>query len=160
METKQKTQTKGIIRLYGADIKGNIKLFTALQKVKGVNDAMSNAICKLLDLPFSKKIGDLTDAEIKNVEEFIKNPKKHNLPDWMLNRRYDPRDGETKHIISADLDFTQRQDKEALIKIKCYKGVRHMHKLPVRGQRTKGSFRKSGRAVGVSRKKEAPGKKK
>jgi small subunit ribosomal protein S13 len=37
-------------------------------------------------------------------------------------------------------------------KIKSYKGIRHMFNLPVRGQRTKGNFRK-GKSVGVVRKK-------
>ena len=39
-------------------------------------------------------------------------------------------------------------------KIKCYKGVRHMLDLPVRGQRTKSNFRKNKGKVhlGVKRK--------
>ena len=39
-------------------------------------------------------------------------------------------------------------------KLKTYKGIRHQAKLPLRGQRTKGSFRK-GTIVGVKRKASA-----
>jgi small subunit ribosomal protein S13 len=43
-------------------------------------------------------------------------------------------------------------DINELKRIKCYRGIRHAAKLPVRGQRTRGSFR-TGKTVGVSRKK-------
>lgn len=36
--------------------------------------------------------------------------------------------------------------------MRAYRGVRHQHGLPVRGQRTRGSFRKN-KTVGVQKKK-------
>ena len=51
-------------------------------------------------------------------------------------------------------------DIDKLKKIRCYRGVRHMQGLPVRGQRTRSSFRKSGKTVGVSREKAARTKQK
>jgi len=67
--------------------------------------------------------------------------------------------GEDLHLVGPDLKFTREQDVKMMIKIKSYRGVRHMFGLPVRGQRTKSSFRK-GRTVGVVRKKIQPTKKK
>jgi len=52
----------------------------------------------------------------------------------------------------------QENDIKQLKKIKCYKGIRHIQNLPVRGQSTKAHFRKRGnRALGV---KKAKGSKK
>jgi len=45
-----------------------------------------------------------------------------------------------------------REDLNRMKKMKSYKGVRHQLGLPVRGQRTKSSFRK-GTSLGVQRKK-------
>lgn len=151
-------ETKGIIRIYGTDIKGETKLFVALQKIKGVNDVFANAVCKKCNLSYTKKVGDLSDQELKKIEDMLKYPKKYGFPEWMLNRRKDPVSGENKHLVGPDLDFTKKQDIEKMIKIRSYKGVRHMYGLPVRGQRTRGSFRK-GKTVGVSRKKQQPAKK-
>lgn len=151
-------ETRGIIRIYGSDIKGETKLFIALKKIKGVNDVIANAVCKKCNLSYSKKVGDLSDQELKKIEEMLKNPKKYGFPEWMLNRRKDPKSGEDLHLVGPDLDFIKKQDIEKVIKIKSYKGIRHMYGLPVRGQRTRGSFRK-GKTVGVSKRKLQPAKK-
>jgi len=151
-------ETKGIIRIYGSDIKGETKLFVALQKIKGVNDIITNAVCKKCNLSYNKKAGDLSDQELKKIEDMLKNPKKYGFPEWMLNRRKDPKSGEDIHLVGPDLDFTKKQDIEKVIKIRSYKGVRHMYGLPVRGQRTRGSFRK-GKTMGVSKRKLQPAKK-
>jgi small subunit ribosomal protein S13 len=45
-----------------------------------------------------------------------------------------------------------REDLNRLRKTRSYRGIRHELGLPVRGQRTKSSFR-TGRTIGVSRKK-------
>lgn len=150
---------KGIVRIAGADIKGEKQLFTSLQRIKGVGDMFANAICRVCNFDFSRQVGTLTDAEIDKIEKLIKDPLKFGIPVWMLNRRADPETGEDKYLSGPDLMFTLRQDIEGMKKIKCYKGVRHMYGLPVRGQRTKSSFR-GGRTVGVVRKKVQPSKKK
>ena len=45
-------------------------------------------------------------------------------------------------------------DIKKMIKMKSYKGTRHTSGLPVRGQRTRSHFRKSGVAMGVKKKVE------
>ena len=92
------------------------------------------------------------------MEETLKNPTKFGIPAWVMNRRRDLVTGEDVHLVGADLEFAQKQDIKRMIDIKSYKGVRHMFGLPVRGQRTRSSFRK-GRTVGVVRKKVMPAKK-
>jgi small subunit ribosomal protein S13 len=152
-------EIKGIERIAGTDIKGENQLYTSLQRIKGVGGAFANAICRVHNLDRKRKIGTLTAEEIKKIEETLKNPAKFGIPSWLLNRRKDLETGEDKHVAGAELKFVQEQDIKRMIRIKCYKGVRHMFGLPVRGQRTRSSFRK-GRTVGVVRKKSMPAKKK
>ena len=97
-----------------------------------------------------QKIGYLPDDTINKIEDAIRDPKKVNVPDWMLNRRNDYETGKTEHLIESDLIMRLRDDLNRMKKIRSYKGRRHEVGLPVRGQRTKATFRK-GSSVGVSR---------
>lgn len=151
-------EIRGIIRIAGADIKGENQLFTSLQRIKGVGGTLASAVCKIHNLDRNRKVGTLTDLEIKKIEDTLKNPTKFGISPWITNRRKDPETGQDRHLVGPDLTFTRQQDIKKMIKIKSYKGVRHMFGLPVRGQRTRSSFRK-GRTVGVVRKKAQPAKK-
>jgi small subunit ribosomal protein S13 len=151
-------EVKGIIRIAGADLKGENQLFTSLQRIKGVGGTLANAVCRIHNFDRKRKVGTLTESEIKKIEETLKNPTKFGIPVWMINRRKDPESGQDRHLVEPDLTFTQQQDIKKMIKIKSYRGVRHMFGLPTRGQRTRSSFRK-GRTVGVVRKKAMPAKK-
>jgi small subunit ribosomal protein S13 len=100
----------------------------------------ANMICLNAKVDRIKKAGDLTEAEIKSLEKEIQNPR---APSWLLNRRKDQETGEDKHLVGSDLIFAVDGDLKEMIKMRSYKGVRHMHKLPVRGQRTKSNFRRN-----------------
>jgi small subunit ribosomal protein S13 len=103
-----------------------------------------------MGLDLNQKIGYLSDKEVEEIEEKIRDPKSINIPDWMLNRRNDYETGETGHLIESDLMMTLRDDLNRMKKTRSYKGRRHEVGLPVRGQRTKSTFRK-GSSVGVRR---------
>ena len=152
-------ELRGIVRLAGADMKGEKQLFIAIRKIKGVGPSIANAVVKVSGIKPTKKIGLLTNDEIKKIDDIVNNPKKYGIPSWAYNRKKSPEKGTDEHLISSELIFSHKQDVKNLIDKKCYRGVRHMHGLPVRGQRTKSSFRK-GRTVGVVRKKSQPAKKK
>ncbi len=78
----------------------------------------------------------------------------------MVNRQKDPYSGDNIHLVGPDLELMNREDINLQKKLKSYTGVRHALGLPVRGQRTRTSFRK-GTTIGVSRKKAVqPAKKK
>jgi len=143
---------KSIIRIMETNLDGNKPVKIAIRRVKGVSFMFGNAIssvCKFSD----KLVGELSDAEIKELEEILTNPAKYNIPSWLYNRRFDPLTGENTHLCVSQLDFTKRMDINAMKKMKTYKGVRHSSNLPVRGQRTRSSFRK-GSTVGVKKKKK------
>ncbi|MFH1377008.1 MAG: 30S ribosomal protein S13 [Candidatus Woesearchaeota archaeon] len=143
---------KPIIRIRTTDVNGNKSIMNALLKVKGVSHSMSNMLCNVLKLDKTKKIGYLTDEEVKKIEESIKDPKSINIPTWALNRQKDLETNEDHHVSGTDLRLRKEFDIKRLRKIKSYVGMRHAAGLPVRGQRTKGHFRK-GKSLGVKKKK-------
>ncbi|MBI2105632.1 30S ribosomal protein S13 [Candidatus Woesearchaeota archaeon] len=148
---------KQIIRIMGADIKGEMQTYNALTKIHGISFMLSNAICNVLKLNKNEKIGSLSNEELKKIESVIKQDA---FPTWLKNRRKDMDSGKDLHLVSTDLKFQKELDIKHLRKIRCYRGIRHSLGLPVRGQRTRSNFRK-GKTVGVKKKsvKTASGKK-
>jgi small subunit ribosomal protein S13 len=65
------------------------------------------------------------------------------MPIWLKNRRKDYETGVDKHLLGTDLDLTQENDIKRLKKVKAYRGIRHIHGQPSRGQRTKSNFRRN-----------------
>ncbi|MCX8179430.1 MAG: 30S ribosomal protein S13 [Candidatus Aenigmarchaeota archaeon] len=154
---KTSGELRGIVRIAGVDLKGEKKVYVSLQRIRGVGHSIANAICKIANIDRNRKVGTLTEEEVEKIEMILENLNKY-VPAWLLNRPADPESGQNRHLFSADVKFTQDQDIKKMIEKRCYKGVRHALGLPVRGQRTRSSFRKAG-PVGVVRKKKQPGKK-
>lgn len=145
---------KHIIRIANTDLEGNKAIFYALTKIKGISHVFANAVLSIANIDKEKKAGTLTQLEISKLDEIVKNPAKFNVPEWLFNRRKDYDSGEDKHILNADLKFTQENDVKRLKKIKSNRGLRHAWNLPLRGQRTKSNFRRNkGKVTGVKRKK-------
>ncbi len=150
---EEKTEFKHLVRIASADLDGNKVVGYALRNVKRIGFQFANMVCALAGIDKTKKVGNLSDAEIKKLDEIITNPLKAGAPVWMVNRRKDYEDNSDKHLLTADLTFTKDNDVKRMKKIKCYRGMRHAYGLPVRGQRTKSNFRKSkGKVMGVKRK--------
>ncbi len=138
-----------IVRILATDIDGNLSVERALRRIKGISFMFSHAICIKSDLDRRKKVGLLAETEVKNLERLIK---AYEVPTWMLNRRKDTETGTDVHVVMAELDLKKREDINNMKRIHSYRGVRHELGQPVRGQRTRSSFRTS-KSVGVSRKK-------
>lgn len=145
-------QMRELVRIVDTNIKGDKKLPFALTYIKGVGSSYAHAVCTVCNTQLNKKIGELSQQEIENLEDAIRNPKKYGIPTWLLNRRKDIESGEDTHVVSSTVKFTTEVDIKRLKKMKCYRGMRHAFGLPVRGQRTKSNFRE-GSALGVQRKK-------
>lgn len=162
METKQKTKEieekyeERMVRILSEDIEGGMGLYTGLTKIKGVSWGFANAVCNALDLDKRRKIGSLTQDEIKKISDFIKEPK---IPGFLLNRNFDFETGKNLHVTGTNLELQKEFDIKRLKKIKSYRGIRHAAGLPVRGQRTKSHFRKN-RSKSVGIKKRGKGKEK
>ncbi len=146
------SEFKGIVRIFGTDLKGERNVDLALTGIKGIGMMMARAIAHIIEVNPQEKLGNLSDEKIEQIETVLNNPQDHGLPSWMLNRRRDYVTGGDIHLVGADLIISLREDLNRLRKIRSYRGIRHELGLPVRGQRTKSTFR-TGRTLGVSRKK-------
>ena len=145
-------ELKHLVRIANTDLDGKKTIAFALSKIKGVGISFAHAACRIAGVDVNKKAGALSDAEIRNVEDAVKNPIRAGLPAWIVNRRFDPETGQNRHLLLGDLQFTRENDIKVMKKIKCYKGVRHILGQPVRGQRTRSNFRKNkGKVMGVRR---------
>ncbi len=138
-----------LIRIAGQDLPGSKNVYVALTRINGVSWSISNAACIKLNIPKLKRVSELTKNEIITIENFLKNP---DIKDFLKNRRNDLETGKTGHLISADLEIKKDFDIRRLKKIRSYKGIRHIAKLPVRGQRTRSHFRKKGQVFRVRKK--------
>ena len=150
-DKKERKEFRHRLRLAGIIIDGNLDVERALQKIKGIGNRVSKSILQTLNIDKRTKIGSLDDVDIERIEKAIEDIDK-NLPSWMLNRQRDPYSGEDIHLTGADLDMALREDINIQKELKSYRGIRHSLGLPVRGQRTRTSFRK-GATIGVSRRK-------
>ena len=144
-------EERKIVRLLAADLDGKLSVIRALRKIKGVSFMVSNTICTVTNTDPRKKVGLLSEVEIKNLENVMSNLDKH-APDWMLNRRKDRETNINMHLFSTALDLKKRDDINIMKKMHSYRGIRHELGLPVRGQRTRSSFRTQ-KTVGVTKKK-------
>jgi len=147
------TEYKHIVRIADSDLDGSMKAAYALTKIKGVGITLAHAILRTIGVNPEKRLGFLTEEEIKRINEAVKNPSKFKVPKYLLNRQRDPETGEDLHLIGADLTLTIRSDIERMKAIKCWKGVRHALGLKVRGQKTRTTGRK-GMTVGVRRRRK------
>lgn len=149
-EPKKEKHEERVVRILSKDIEGKMTVYSGLTKVKGISWALSNAICKKLGIDKKRKIGSLSEEEMKKILEFMKETA---LPQYILNRQKDFETGKDKHLIGSDLELVKEFDIKRLKKIKSYKGIRHAAKLPLRGQRTKGNFRPNRKKGGGIKKK-------
>ncbi len=142
-----------IVRVANTDLEGKKSIIQAMTKIKGVGIMYSNFCLRAVGIDGQKRAGQLSDTEVKQIDEAVRNPQKYGAPGWMLNRRNDPDTGETRHLITSELAFAKDTDIKMMKKIRNYRGIRHMSGLPVRGQRTKSNFRRSkGKVMGVTKK--------
>ena len=141
-------ELRKIVRFMDTDIDGTIKTAKALRRIRGVGFTFSRISCMKAGIGEGRKIGELSADELKSLQNAIANPA---VPAFLLNRRKDMETGRDIHLTKIALDFSKREDINLMKRIKCYKGARHELGQPVRGQRTRNSFR-TNTSVAVSKK--------
>ena len=107
------------MRIIGINIPDNKKVITGLTYIYGVGHTLASNIIRATKINESKRIKDLTSAEINSIKDFI----------------------EKNYKIEGELRQEVKQNINRLKDLKTYKGVRHTRRLPVRGQRTKTNSR-------------------
>lgn len=141
-------ELKKIVRFMDTDIDGDLQIGRALRKISGIGFVFSRISCMKAGIDEKSKTGALSSEELKRLQENIVNP---SVPSFLLNRRKDLDTGNDIHVTRINLELKRRDDINLMKRIKAYKGIRHELGLPVRGQRTRSSFR-TNITVGVSKK--------
>lgn len=106
------------MRIAGTNIPDNKHLEIALSYLYGIGIPLAQKILDKVNIPRNKKAKDLTSAEATRLREEIE--------------KY-PIEGGLRREVTLNI--------KRLRDIKCYRGIRHIKNLPVRGQRTKTNAR-------------------
>ncbi|NIM43295.1 MAG: 30S ribosomal protein S13 [Hydrogenophaga sp.] len=105
-------------RIAGINIPPHKHAEIGLTAIFGIGRTRARQICDACGIAYSKKIKDLSDAELEKV-----------------------RDQVGTFTIEGDLRRETTMNIKRLMDIGCYRGLRHRRGLPVRGQRTKTNAR-------------------
>ena len=80
------SEFRGIVRVCGKDMKGELPLAKALTRIRGLGVNLADSIAEIAikELKISKMeiVGNLTDAQIDALEEIIHDPVKYGIPLW------------------------------------------------------------------------------
>lgn len=105
-------------RIAGINIPPHKHAEIGLTAIFGIGRTRARKICEACGIDYTKKIKDLTDAELEKV-----------------------RDQVGTYTTEGDLRRETTMNIKRLMDIGCYRGFRHRRGLPVRGQRTKTNAR-------------------
>jgi len=106
-------------RVAGIDIPVNKQAWVSLQYLYGIGPSLSYKILDKAKIAPDTKVKDLTEEEVNKIREII-------------DKQYRV-EGELRKEINFNI--------KRLIEIGSYRGLRHRHGLPVRGQRTRTNAR-------------------
>ncbi len=106
-------------RIAGVEIPKNKKVTVGLTYIFGIGMTTSKKIIEKAKIDPDKKVKDLTEEEIQRIRTIIENECK----------------------VEGDLRTEVMMNIRRLREIGCYRGIRHMRKLPVRGQNTQANAR-------------------
>ena len=148
-------EVRGVVRLAGRDLRGNLSIRRAITSVKGIGlslgQVVSGVITEQLNMNDKTMLGELSEEEIGKLEQVLMHPESFGVPNRMLNRRKDVINGTDSHLISTDLVYAVKQDIDHEKDSNTWRGYRHTYGQKVRGQRTRSTGR-TGMTVGVLRK--------
>ena len=105
-------------RIAGINIPNHQHAEIALTAIYGIGRARAQAICSAAGVQGTRKIKDLTDAELDRLRESVQ-----------------------KLTVEGDLRREISMSIKRLMDLGCYRGSRHRKGLPVRGQRTRTNAR-------------------
>ena len=119
-------------RIAGINIPPQQHAEIGLTAIYGIGRTRARDICDACGIAYSKKVKDLTDADLEKLREEV-----------------------GKLTIEGDLRREVAMNIKRLMDLGCYRGLRHRRGLPVRGQRTRTNARtrKGPRRAGVALKK-------
>ncbi len=121
-------------RIAGVNVPDRKKVPYALRYIHGIGMTTALRICKLTNIDVERRMNELSEDELNELRKEIE---------------------KDDYVIEGDLRRLVMQNIKRLMDIKCYRGLRHRNRLPVRGQRTKTNARtRKGKAVAIAGKKK------
>jgi small subunit ribosomal protein S13 len=106
-------------RVAGVDIPGEKRLEIALRYIYGIGPYRAREICRKTGIDPGIRANTLTEDQISRIAAVI----------------------ESDYVIEGQLRRQIQQNIARLRDIRCYRGLRHIRGLPVRGQRTRTNAR-------------------
>ncbi|MDD5590949.1 MAG: 30S ribosomal protein S13 [Dehalococcoidales bacterium] len=106
-------------RIAGVDIPKNKQIWISLQYIYGIGPELSRRILVQTGISADTKADSLTEDEVNRLREVI----------------------DREYKVEGDLRKEVNFNIKRLIEIGSYRGLRHRHSLPVRGQRTRTNAR-------------------
>lgn len=101
-------------RIAGVNIPAQKPVWIALTYVYGIGRTTSKKLLTEVEVPFDRRVNELSDAELGRIRDAI--------------------DKDVK--VEGDLRRETAMSIKRLMDLGCYRGLRHRKGLPVRGQRT------------------------
>jgi small subunit ribosomal protein S13 len=106
-------------RIAGTEIPDHKRAFIGLTYIYGIGRSSALKILKKAGVEPTQKIGELSETELARIRSIIER-------DFKV-------EGDLKQMVQGHI--------QRLIDIKCYRGLRRLQGLPVRGQRTRKNAR-------------------
>ena len=101
-------------RIAGVNIPTHKRVPIALTYIHGIGDNAAEEICEAVGIERSRRVNELSDAEVLAVREHI----------------------DANLTVEGDLRREVQMNIKRLMDLGSYRGLRHRRNLPVRGQRT------------------------
>lgn len=122
-----------VLRVAGVPIPPNKHIVIGLRAIYGIGPTRSKKICEAANIPFDKKAKDISPDEEEAIRAQVR-----------VYQEAQEVEGDLRRKIAMAI--------KRLRDLKCYRGLRHLRGLPVRGQRThtnaKTRKRRRGRTTG------------
>lgn len=129
-------------RIAGINIPTNKRFVIALTYVYGIGRSRAEKICDELHIDKQLRTSEISEDDLTRVRDLINKQAENDNPAEV-------------GLVEGDLRRKVHSDIKRLIDISCYKGIRHVKKLPVRGQRTHNNAKtKRGKRVPIAAKKK------
>ena len=106
-------------RIAGVDIPRNKQVWVALQYIYGIGSTLSQKIIAQTNINPVTRVSDLSEEEVNRLREVI----------------------DREYTVEGDLRKEVNLNIKRLMEIGSYRGLRHRHNLPARGQRTRTNAR-------------------
>lgn len=106
-------------RLLGAALPAGKRLAVALRSVYGIGPSRAQALCFEIGATAGTRAGELRPFHLSQLLAAV----------------------EREYVVGNELRDANRAAVHRLVAIRCYRGSRHVQRLPVRGQRTHSNAR-------------------